>query len=246
MIPSVPSLEQSQLSSLPTTGTLRSTLTPPNVFTSAPKSGAYNELLTELHNSLAPLVMPLPEGAVQYPNAFNLQWHDPRSMHRVYQIAMSQERDPDALDRTLGGKAWWKQPKGKVGGKYVCFEVWDHTGQYPHLKPNLHGHHMKVVFYMPLREHIRYTLHEISDCMHYNANTGMVTVDSHSLGGAILDLALLKMHNEGHITCHDAHKYHMMWKPIIMEEWKNACKYENVYKAPTVLSDSLERYIMSP
>jgi len=204
-------------------------------------SKSYEKMIAELTELFIPLTMLSTEGAFEYPNALKLEWRKLSSIQRVYQITAALGRGPDALDVEPGGIAWWKKPQGKTGGHYHSFEICDPS--VPHLKPNLHGNHLKVSLIMPLSPQL--DLPKTLDTITYNPNIGLIWVDAHFLGGAILDLSLIKMLNEGKITPFDVQKYHMMWRPIIASEWKDAHRLENPYLASTPLTDILEKYLFS-
>ncbi len=206
-------------------------------------SPAYDRMVSELTDLITPLSLLMAEDSYRYSNSFSLNWKHPASVQKAYQIASTQGRTPDAMDPNPGGMVSWRDPQGKTGGKYVAIIVED--PRYPHMKPNLYGHHMKVIFFMPLNMHTQSKLHKVTECVTYNCNTGMLAVDAHFLGSAILEIALVKMLNEGRISHHDAFRYHMMWRPFIAEEYREAAKMENIYRASTPMTDILERYIMA-
>jgi hypothetical protein len=217
----------------------RSPVEIPRSFGSAPQTTPYERLISDINQ----MSVESEDNAFEYPNRMNLGWKDHTSLRKFYQIGTALNRTPDTLDPTPGGKAAWRNPAGKTGGHFESLEVWDH--HYPHLKPNFYSPHMKVTVLMPLKEHTQKKLCKMTSCIVYHPNVGLVTVDSYFLGGAIMELALLKMVDEGRINHWEAMKYCLMWKPIIGNEWRDAAQQENIYQAETPFTDALERYVLS-
>jgi len=207
------------------------------------EESAYERLISNLEQELYAFTLLGQSDRIEYGNDDDLGWKSRHAINRYYQIQRALGRKADAIDRSEGGIAWWKNPRGKVSGEYFAFKVCDPRTRA--LKPSLYDDHFLVEFKMCLKAHVAEKLHEFAHCAHYNANHGIIYISSHCLGGAILELAIIKMVNHDHITCHEAKKYHMMWTKVIADEWKSAHKEDDIYSARTPLTDSLEKYIMS-
>jgi hypothetical protein len=188
-----------------------------------------------------PSINRLPSGTVSYNNTMGLQWENQVALQRFYAISANQQRQPDAIDLKRGGKAWWRNPKGRTGVEFRSISVCDsHTTVFG---IRVHTEVIRLSMWLNLREEVRSSLQDIIPCASYSALQHVISVDTECYNHAIILLAIIKLWNDNKVTCAEAEEYRHKWVQLVDEEYTASSRLENSYSAPAYITDIFERYL---